>query len=51
MTGKTTERDEGYPGERARQGQIILNSRTRLFLFFGLPALFVLAVIVIAALV
>ncbi len=47
---RSDNRPEGYPGEQARQGQIILNSRTRLFLFFGLPVLFVLAIILIAAL-
>lgn len=40
---------ETYSGDKARQGDIILRTRTRLFVFFGLPILIVIGVLVIAA--
>lgn len=42
---------EGYPGEKARQGRIILNTKTRQFVFFGVPLIFLAVVIIIALVV
>lgn len=47
MNANKQRRDEGYPGEKARQGEIILSTRTRQLLFFGLPVLFVVAILLV----
>ena len=51
MTDRRSERptreEDGYPGEKARQGYIVLNSPVRRWVFFGGIIGFVLLVFVV----
>lgn len=48
MATEHTDRREGYPAERARQGRIVLNTPLRRYIFFGGLIGFVVLIAIIA---
>lgn len=48
MASRDDDAREGYPGERARQGEIILKTRWQRIVFFGGLVGFVVLVLVVA---